>query len=385
MKKIILSTFIFFNLFLGCTNPKNKKNTLDFSIDTKPASLFIEIMNLTMNNQIDKLLDVKIDSLLNQPVYTELTNNISLITKNKKYIGNDAYKYAFKNLNNENFIMSGDINNYWKEWWKKTDKKKLLHFINEVKSNKTDIIKQSTKYINTYLPSKIDTSQHIDVVLCFDGNRGCFTENNMLVMDLLDINNNMNSFIKTFSHELHHIYYRKWLNKQIKFKNKNKNQKILIDYQKKLILEGIAQQINFDDSLVYTNDIKELYFNKELINELANDWFNHFRKINKSKQPDKYYKELINKIWGNQAIDKLNRYYKGNKMDDALESRPTVFYYIGFHLYYDVYKNGGKEKLDYVISQPKDLLIYYNKLRKDNDFIPIIPKDIIKIWNKSFE
>lgn len=383
MKKSISAIFILFYVFLSCSNPND--NTLNFSIDSKPASLFIEIMNLSMNNQIDNVTSNKIDSLLNQPVYTVLTDNVSLTTKNKKYVGKDAYRFALKNLNTEKFRMTSDLYIYWKKWWEQTEQKKLLSFINEININKTDIIKQSSEYVNTYLPSDINTSQHINTFLCLDGNRSSFTVDNMLIMDLFNFKLNINSYTKTFAHELHHIYYRKWLDKRFNIDRKNESEKVLLEYQKKLILEGIAQQINFDDPLDYTIEVKELYFNEELINELSKDWFAHFRNINTSEQPRKDYNKLLYNIWNNGAVEKLERYYKGNNIEALYERRPVVFYYIGFHLYYDIYKNGGKEKLDYVISHPKELLDYYNKLRKENDFIPFIPKDIIEIWKNNFD
>ncbi len=392
----IIRFLVIISFFYSCNNIEKTEKKLVFN--TKPAETFIEIMehlfqnemniqndSLTdslnfSNNEKDLILNEKLKKLFSFPIYESLSNIMIAHKNGVKLQNKEAYKAGFYDLPNLNVDMSSGVNQQWKEWWEKGNFKKSFEFINNIKQQQLNISNNSKDKIKHLLPKNKTMDKNVEVLFCFDGNRGSYTTDSIIVMDMLDFKNyNITNFTNVLAHELHHIVYGNWINSNYDKSTMNEKQKTLLSYQKRILMEGIAQQINYLD---YKKEIKDLYFNNELMLELSDDWFNSLREINSSQNSTEYYNSFKNTMWNN-GFDRLKKYYIGKIDDSVLGRRPTIDYYISYYLYFAINKNGGKERLDYVINNPESLLNEYNTLRKKEDLIPLIPDDIKEIWENN--
>ena len=372
--------------------------------NTKPAKEFIDLMNYLekkslsgfdnkdispktkqeayQKNLKDTLLNNKICKLLGLPTYSVLEEITTVFIDTNKIHGKDAYSLAFLNLPYNVVSMSGGLSDSWVEFWKSKKNEKAKGFINDITSRSKIITEHILNFAGEYLPSDINDPRTIETVFCIDGNRGSFTIDEKIYMDLLDFDNfNPDRFTKILAHEYHHVIYEKWLDDYNPSRKSSKIKEVVFDFQKGIIMEGLAQQINSDD---YSPQIMELYNNKDLIKELQDNWVRALKNIINSNNPFKTFEEEEGKMWDN-SIPLLKKYSTGKIEEGTYSHRPSTIYYLGYHLYHSILKNGGKKNLDLAITHPDQVLEIYNKTRSKESIMPEFPQDILKLWEDNFK
>jgi uncharacterized protein YjaZ len=257
-----------------------------------------------------------------------------------------------------------------------------MGFINDITSRSKTVTKNTVSFAREFLPADLNDNRIIETVFCIDGNRGSFTIDEKIYMDLLDFDNfNPERFTKILAHEYHHVIYEKWLDDYNPVGKTDEAKKAVFDFQKGIIMEGLAQQINYDD---YNQQIKDLYNNKTLIKELQDNWINTFKKIISSNDALKTYESESDKMWRN-SMPLLKKYCNEEIEEETYPHRPSTLYYLGYHLYHSILKNGGKKKLEYAITHPDQVLEIYNKTLNEESVMPEFPQDIVKLWKDSFK
>jgi len=390
----------FLILFTGCKN--NNNETLVFNTET--ATRFISLMDYLQNkspkgfdnkqytpkekvegyqnNLKDSILNDKIDSLLTLPTYSELAEITRAFKDTSTIQGKEAYRFAFMNLPYKTIPMSGGISESWINFWKEGGNKKAINFINTIKDHSFSVTENTIQLAEQFLPSDINNRSEVETVFCIDGNRGSFTVGEKIYMDLLDFKNfDLDRFTKILAHEFHHVIYETWLDQYNVIETLTEKEKVIFDFQKGIIMEGLAQQINYND---YNDQTKELYNKRLLLKELQNTWTNNFKAISVSKDPLNTYDTRSDKMW-NQSSDLLKKYCKEKIEEETYPHRPTTVYYLGFHLYHSILKNGGKKQLDLVINHPDMLLETYNNTWKEGEVLQKFPEDIVKLWKANFK
>ncbi len=272
MKKY-LSIIIVISLLSSCKNIN--ETTLVF--DSEPAEKFIEIINyiektsnqeliikkfpeeiITSNynkNKADQFLNTKVDFLLELQAYHKLTEGATTYADTLEINGKEAYKFALFNLPYYRTRMRGDITYSWVDYWEKNYNLKASQFLKDLNKNAKSIKNEAIRLNNKYYPSNIVKKDTVKTVFCIDGFRSSFTSDDIIYMELIySPNFNLNKFTKILSHELHHINYSNWLINNFEFSSEK--QKGIFKLQRGIILEGIAQQINFVD---YNQQVKKLY------------------------------------------------------------------------------------------------------------------------------
>ncbi len=399
MKRILIVIGILL-IFLAC----NKKDQEILVFNTEPATRFIGLMNYLekkspsgfdnkglslktreeeyQKNLKDTVLKNKIDSLLGLPAYSVLSEITTVFIDTNKIHGKEAYRLAFLNLPYNIVSMSGGLSESWVDFWKTGKSDNALKFINSIISQSGTVSKNTIKYAKEFLPSDLNDPRKIETVFCADGNRGSFTIDEKIYMDLLDFDNyNLDRFTKILAHEYHHVIYEKWLDDYNPTGRTDEAKKAVFDFQKGIIMEGLAQQINYDD---YSQQIMDLYNNKDLIKKLQENWMNTFKKIIHSEDPLDTFETESDKMWGN-SIPLLKKYSTGKIEEETYPHRPSTLYYLGYHLYHTILKNGGKKELEYAITHPDQVLEIYNKVRNKESVMPEFPQDIVKLWKDSFK
>lgn len=396
MKHLSLATLIFI-ILIGC----EKKPEILLKFNTEPAVKFVELIDFIekeskikldtikyskkqvisnyYRNKNNTILNTKIDELLELPVYKLLSEITTAYTDSIDLKGKEAYKFAFLNLPYKGTQMAGGVANSWIEYWQNNYDIKAKDFISELENNSERIKYESISLSKEYLPKNTVENQNVEVVFCFDGNRGSFANENIIYMDILGFTDfNINRFTNVLSHELHHVIYSNWLNSR--FNKKTNKEKAISKLQSRIILEGIAQQITFVD---YNSQVEELYNNKELIKKLHENFIEVFIEIKNSETPLSTYSEFSSKMWDDSYF-LLEKYCKGEIQDQTIPRRPTYSYYIGYKIYESIEENGGFEELQFVIEHPENLLSEFNRLRTDKDLIPKFPLEVTDLWKNNF-
>lgn len=174
-----------------------------------------------------------------------------------------------------------------------------------------------------------------------DGNRGGYEEENIMVLDLVGTSP-MRAMRQdnVISHEMHNIYYEDWLRRDITTAQKDSALRV---FQIAFVKEGIAQYLTYPD---YSKPIKQLYANKKLLQELLTDLENGV-----NLETDNY-KLDIKRLWRYLPFAAIGNY----------QHRPNIIYYLSLNVYQSIEKAGGREMLQYVIENPKELINTYNRL-----------------------
>jgi len=384
--------------------PKTKEEPR-ITINTEPAFNFCNIMNYLQgksekgficknddkafikdnyfSNLNDKKLQGMIDSLLSLPVYNAISEVSKIYNKNGLFAkkGKKTYIDAFNNLPFHCVPMNGGRPNSWVEYWNEGNHKKMHSIIEHIQKNEEQIIETAIARCKQFLPNNYKLSIGADIYIAFDGNRGSFQKNQMIVIDLMNKELlDTTLFHNVLTHELHHRLYSEWLNNNFFGKKKRRINKTQL-LQKSMILEGIAQQYTISN---YNSQAIELLNNKELMKEIYDEWILITRKINSSSFPKiasaKVYKNQFHKeiLW-------LNKFCTKPIEEETVKYRPSVIYYISYHLYNTIYTKTGLTGLSYVIENPDQLLKEYNRIHTEDMLIPIIPDDIIIQWSNNLK
>lgn len=385
------------------TSCKSKQKTV-LSFNIEPAEKFIELIDYLESkseagfnsnidskelikqqfelNRRDTLLIQKIEALLSLPVYNELGKITATYIDSIEYTGKEAYRLTFLNLPSSIPRMRGAVAEQWVDFWKKGFDKPAALLLQEIKSQEKKVIHTALNNCYNLLPDGIPYNQPIEVIFCFDGNRGSYAKDNTIVMDMLDFpSTDISHFNKVLAHELHHVIYGDWLHNDLLKINITIKNNALFKYQRRIIVEGIAQQITYPD---YSNQVKNLYNNKALIEELFVDWINTMRQIAKSKQPNLDLQHINKEMWGSRSNKWLKKYVSNEIEEETFSRRPTTDYYISYHLYNAIYQKGGIKRLKYVVKNYDCLLEEYNNIYASDLLIPKIPSDVVSIWQNTF-
>lgn len=391
--QLIFILIIFF--FFSC----NKITETTLILDSEPAEKFIDIIDyiektssqklilkerskkemitIFNRNKSDKTLNSKIENLLDLEAYIKLKQDAVAFIDTSEVKGEKAYKLAFFNLPSRT-RMRGDITVSWIDFWENNKNIKAAKFIKQLNKQKENIKNKAIRLSNKFYPSNIIKIDTIQTFFCLDGYRSSFTSNNVIYMDLITITDlNIERFTNILSHELHHINYSNWLSKKIELSTDK--QKAIFSLQRGFILEGIAQQINFND---YSQQVKNLYNNKELLIKLNEDFIESLIRINESKTPLDTYQEYNSNIW-KKSFPLLEKYCTEEISDNTVQHRPTYKYYISYQLYKVIEKNGKNEEFEFVLEHPESLLEIYNNLKNDNNIIPKYSDQIVELWKNN--
>ncbi len=234
------------------------------------------------------------------------------------------------------------------------------------------------------LPKHITLPFTTDVIFKLDNNKGSFTTDSQIFMEMIGFATddfNIDRFTNVLTHELHHIYYGYWFANQLPSKNMSDKEEALFNYMRPLIFEGIADQFTYKD---YSEEVKLLYNDRLLIEELFTSMTTSVRKIANSNESLKIYEEENNKIWDSRMFY-LKKYLPDGYEESTFNYAPTLVYYLGYHLYNSILQKGGKARLDFVLENFDCLLEEYNKIYSTDLLIPKIPDDIVKLWKESFK
>lgn len=322
-----------------------------------------------------------IDSLLKQPVYHELSKLAVSYLDSSILKGKNAYYIAFSKLPYDTIPMNGNLTRYWCQNIDNSFIKNSISNINYIENNIKDIERQVNNYCVSLLPN-YNYNKDISLISCIDGNRGSFAYNNNVVLDFIDSDfKELDRLTRTIAHECHHIVYNSWLADKYKIgMQKREFNEAMYSHQRRIIMEGLAQQINFSD---YPSQVKELYNNRQLIKLLFDDWSNMLFSLKDSEDPLNFYKNWHNNMW-KKSEKLLHEFVHGKINKETIPRRPTVDYYISYHLYKCISDYGGRQRLRYVINNPEFLLEEYNRVSCSNSLIPKIPNDVVDLWKNNF-
>jgi hypothetical protein len=364
------------NQFVDIINYIKTTDSIEFPFNSK---ISIEQEKYYYNkHKNDAVLNDKINNLLEIPIYKALQRNFHAWDGKKQLNNSEAYQYAFWSLPKKDLRITGGITNIWMEYFTKNKQQSALSFIDSLDKRKSEIENNVLQKSWTYLPQQIISKDVFSVYLGFDGNRGSFEDKEGIFIELLYQRLNIIDFELTLAHELHHQYYTKYLAKKF-----GKKPKPALQWQNTLLLEGTAQLINYES---YPDEIKGLYQNEKLLNELFIEFCNTLQKIDSTKNK----KQTVDRFWDyyfqDFSVKKFNEYLPNPKnRNDVIGYRPTLHYYLGYTIFHTIYKNKGIDELFKVMLNPENLLTIFNQSREKKCILPEFSKEIIALWEKNFE
>ena len=390
---------------IGCKAQENLEDKVSISVE--PIKRFFHLMNYIESksetefnckrgsksemkkvyklNAKDLQLTSLIDSLLVSRAYSPpVSRYVKLFgySNLRKPKGREAYKTAFMLFPNYCVDMTAGMPSLWVNFWKSKDRFRVDTILKKIEANKNNLTKSIIQNCTTLLPKDVDLKLETEIYLTIDGNRSGFQTGNMIIMDMIwakSSDYDFQKFKNTLTHELHHVYYEKWLNDAVSIKSLNNRKKLLLEMQINFIKEGTAQQFTYPN---YPQPVQEMYYNRELINELFVEWILLIRKTKKAF-PKLNYALYSKNIYENATV-RLRKYYPQKITSSAFSYRPTVLYYLSYHIYNTILEEGGKEKLLYVIENPNKLFAVYNKLHNETMLVPKIPDDVVELWTSNF-
>lgn len=335
---------------------------------------------LEMNNK-NEILNRKIEYLLTNNVYDYFSEYVQAFNKDKIIKGKDAYMLAFKSLPWITIDMSSGLIERIVEYFSDGNEYYLQIFLNQINEDKKGFQDSTCNLLNNFIPTECVNLKTINIYFGIDGNRGSFADSNYIVMELIGMKKeNFQNILFTLAHEMHHIYYGNWLSKKYSDISLNSNEKVWLEWQYRIILEGTAQFCNYN---TYPQKIKELYGNKELITKLYDLWIKSVNELETSIYPEKYYSKMSKFIY-NEFSEQLLKEYSDGNIKELMPYRPIIDYYISYNIYKTIFDKQGKEGLFNVILNPQSLLKIFNEARNKNSIVPEIPPGIISKWELNF-
>lgn len=333
-------------------------------IETKNGSALvakygeIDLLRATYHQNLkDTLRQQLIEALLATRPYS---HNYMHLVRCWNGVGADAYRIAFNMLGSTVPRMDADMTRTWVKFWNNPKRKKLD--LNSIKEGIKDI-EVDDSLIMSYLPkNSVQSDKFFTLYFTVDGNRGAYTDGDIMVLDLAFGEIKLDSEVDgTIAHELHHICYGDWLEQHITAEPIDSSFR---EAQILFIMEGTAQYLNFDDGS-YSKGIQKLYSNRELLGELLDDVYS-----GAALKGDNYDLDMA----------RLKKYFPAAKRSDYGQ-RPTALYYLSYNMYRSIERVGGKEMLDYVIANPKELMTTYNKLYNEEDmYFGPLQEELVNQW-----
>jgi hypothetical protein len=349
--------------FLGVINYLKSKDTVSTIKDNDTIKI--------IENRNDAILKDKIEKLLQLPEYSIFVESSSAFNNAATFKGKNAYREAFYNLPYKKISMSGVLTDQWIEYWDNGYNISAEQMLNKLSNNIDNVESNIIHTVNNVLPETTDQNQNIEVVLCIDGSSSDITRENKIFIDLIDYNR-FNNFENVIAFRVHQHLYNRW------FKFNYAEDNTIYKWQKKIIVNGSSHLIDVNTKDRY---VQEMYNNKELLNELYNEWVTNYRALLSSKNPDTTYIEIRERTYTDVSFNRLKRYYKGDVIDvEAIRNRPVADNYLGYYIYNTINNEMGETGLKNVLENPDELLTVYNSVHKENMALPKIPDDIIDVW-----
>jgi Putative zinc dependent peptidase (DUF5700) len=406
MKNIVIIIFLSIGILSCQQNRKKNSETNPLLFNFEQSERFIDLMDyleakdssgfaieklsdelISQNfqaNSIDVVLNKKIDSLLSLSVYDDFSEITTSYVNDTTYEGREGYRMSFLFFPKTRINMSAGMSDIWATFWEKNNDAKVIQILNTIKREEKQITEKALSTSVELLPEGFNLPVVTEVIFCFDGNRGSFTNDSQIFMEMFDFPSDdfiLERFINVLTHELHHIYYGNWFSNQLSTTNMSAKQEALFNYMEPIIFEGIAQQIDHNDK---SDQAKYLFNHRPLIEDLFIEMTTSIRKIANSNEPLITFEEENGKIW-DKRMDFLKKYLPEGYEDNTISNAPTIVYYIGYQLYNSILQKGGKKRLNFVIENYDCLLEEYNKIHSADLLIPKIPDDIVKLWKNSFK
>ena len=341
----------------------------------------VELQVIFDKNANDSRLNALIDSLLNTSVLysPEVIKNVS-IRQLKEAKGKEAYRIALTIFPDFCMDITAGMTSIWMDYWNSEYRYRTDNIVTQLKTNKNELIEIIETECKALLPDGADMNIEINIHIIVDGNRGSFQFDNNAMMDMAfgDFGD-FSVFVNVLKHEMHHAYYGKWLAEKMSNKERNEIENYFYEFQKSFLFEGIAQRYTHKD---LSAEVKQMYANKELITELFDEWISLIREV-KGNSPLEAFSTYQNNEF-DSAVERLKKYYPGNKDSIEYPHRPNFTYYLSYNIYNSIFESGGQEKLKYVIENPDKLLLVYNELHTNSAVVPKIPNDIVMLWQENF-
>ena len=396
--------FSFYILLTSDVSPLRSQNSLagdslcTVNLNTEQPALLIELMHYIKNthgyysikvgnpleiselitiNQKDTTLNRMIDELLAHPVYKYLSGIMQATADGTVIKGNDAYRTAFVSLPWKEIDMSAGYISRLAEYFSRGGEDAAMEIVKNLGSNKLAAEDSVFRKVNDYLPAECRVNGSVTIYTVIDGNRGSFAEGNDIVMELSSYDRaNPGLFLNTAAHEMHHVLYGNWLGMYYSDSGLTSAEKMIFDWQMRIIYEGSAQLVNCS---TYSQEVKELYNNRSLIAELFEMWISRFTKLYSSDNAEAEYSELRKYLY-NTFAEELLKKYGGENYKELMSHRPTVDYYISYHIYNTIYSANGAEGLKHVLLHPEELLSSFNESFGGESILPRIPESTVTIW-----
>ncbi|TYB88856.1 MAG: hypothetical protein FXF54_10235 [Kosmotoga sp.] len=144
----------------------------------------------------------------------------------------------------------------------------------EIKEKEKDIVDFSETKLKRFLPGDIDFNPKVFIV--FTGYSGAYYIGQDITLDLEHISKSINKVASTIAHELHHIVFNRFLEKEMRSGDLSKNRMALIELIGGIAGEGIAYYCvggNPDEGLTG-------YENRESYQCDMSRWKEYFKEIN---------------------------------------------------------------------------------------------------------
>jgi hypothetical protein len=296
--------------------------------------------------------------------------------------GKDAYRVAFTILPDFCVNITGNRAEIWVEYWNNHElRERIENSVIELKTNMDEIVEGMASDLKALLPHDVDMGVETHIHFILDGYAGAFFQNNHIVFDLLEeVFTDFSFILSALAHELHHVFYGSWLIERLpNIEERNQGERLLIDYQIRFIIEGIATRYDFP---FRSQEVKQMFANRELMAELFDEWISVMRGlIGNNPRP---YWDIWRTYSDARSLERLKRFWSGDEPDlTDVFARPCVIYYLSFNVYNLIYESGGHEKLKFVIENPAKLLSVFNELHTECMIVPRVPDDIVMLWKNN--
>lgn len=342
---------------------------------------FNELQRSFDNNNRDLQFRLLLDTLLNTSVlYTDEVIGGVTTYDFKDATGEQAYRLAFTLLPGYCVNITGGMTESWVRYWNSEHPQIVDKLIKRVTESQDTIISEIKRDCKLLLPEDSDLDLQININTIVDGNRGSFQFGNNVMMDMINRDYaDFSRFVSVIKHEMHHAYYREWMDRRYNNKERAEADGYFYEFQKSFAFEGIAQRYTYDN---YSKEVKQLYSNSDLISELFDEWISLIRATNSPSVLEIFYNYMESQY--DNEIKRLKQYYPGNSDSVEFQYRPNFTYYLSYNIYNSIFEIGGLKLLKYVIENPDKLLSTYNKHHVDSMLIPLIPNDVIEKWESNF-
>lgn len=207
---------------------------IDYNVAEKYLKVFREID--TKGKPETKTVEELFDHEVMDQMVTHYNRPEGLNAGIKKYdlidvvnnLGND-------NFSNEKKVLEKMHQNLREKIVKR---EKLIKALEQIKEKEKEIVYFSKAKLNRFLPGNIDFNPKVFIV--FTGYSGAYYIGQDITLDLEHISKSIDKIASTIAHELHHIEFNGFLEKNMKSKELSARNKVLLELIGGITGEGIA-------------------------------------------------------------------------------------------------------------------------------------------------